>query len=303
MEGLWQKVELVIVKAILNFLIKIMKLPGCEKQIQALAQILKNNHGKEEIEPFRIAVPDEEFVGEAEDTLEQLKIDLDGLKGSFVTGQKDKEVEIVLRIFRNLHTLKGVASLFGFNQFSTISFTLENYFDALRMDKAKLSLESFRVIGHCLGVLKYSIITRENDQLGKIPDLDDLINQVAALPINPVKAEKGLGAKAGIDEEILNILAEYEEHRLEENIREGNSIYKIYSDFALGSFDDELANLHVQIKELGEIITSLPSSDGFDGNADKITFMILLASKKNLMEITEFLAAFNVRVVQCTDKK
>ncbi len=72
-----------------------------------------------------------------------------------------------------------------------------------------------------------------------------------------------------MDESILKVLSEYEEHRLKANIKEGKTIYLAKAVFPLEAFDTSLAELTKIIKTKGELISTLPTSsnvpDGFIG--------------------------------------
>ena len=75
----------------------------------------------------------------------------------------------------------------------------------------------------------------------------------------------------------MNVLTEYEEHRLNESIKAGLNIFKVQSSFSIMSFDQGLAELTAILKDKGEIITTLPTP-GFS-SGDTINFDIIVATQ------------------------
>lgn len=71
-----------------------------------------------------------EFLAETEDTLEALQRDLNRLGES--VGRGAPEAEVVDRVFRTTHSLKGVAGMFGLDDMSAVSHAMESVFDRLR---------------------------------------------------------------------------------------------------------------------------------------------------------------------------
>ena len=75
-----------------------------------------------------------EFLSETEDTLAHLQEDLKALEGA--AGALPPEV--VDRVFRTTHSLKGVAGMFGLDAMSAVAHAMENILDGLRQDRFPL---------------------------------------------------------------------------------------------------------------------------------------------------------------------
>src|SRR5437773_5105616 len=73
----------------------------------------------------------EEFTSEAEELLDTLSRDL----VEFEAQGKDVRPEVVNKIFREIHSLKGLAGMLGFVEISELSHNLEDMLDKLRMGK------------------------------------------------------------------------------------------------------------------------------------------------------------------------
>jgi two-component system chemotaxis sensor kinase CheA len=87
------------------------------------------------------------------------------------------------------------------------------------------------------------------------------------------EAEKSTALK--LPPEALSALTEYEEHRLHENLRAQTPIYKLHAPLPLASFEKDLADATSVLNELGEVITTLPSTDE---SGKLIIFDIVFAS-------------------------
>src|SRR4051794_41116361 len=79
----------------------------------------------------------EEFFSEAHEIIEGLSRDLLSLDDG--RGRGPVEPELVNNIFRAVHTLKGLAGLFGATRMSGLSHELENVLDDLRLGKLEMT--------------------------------------------------------------------------------------------------------------------------------------------------------------------
>src|SRR5947208_7691240 len=77
----------------------------------------------------------EEFTSEAEELLDTLSRDL----VEFESQGKNVRPEVVNKIFREVHSLKGLAGMLGFVEISELSHNLEDMLDKLRMGKIPIT--------------------------------------------------------------------------------------------------------------------------------------------------------------------
>ena len=70
----------------------------------------------------------DEFTGEAEELLDALSKDL----SEFEAQGTNVRPELINQIFREVHTLKGLAGMFGIADIAELSHTLEDMLDLLR---------------------------------------------------------------------------------------------------------------------------------------------------------------------------
>ncbi len=224
---------------------------------------------------------DKDFVAEAEELLESAGNILVELQES---PSDEPNPDSINALFRAMHTLKGMAGIYGYHGISEISHSLESLLDDVRMGRAAMGS---RVLG---------FLFRQIDILRS--SLEDVLD--AATPEDPeaIAARKGeieafreslkgggdaAASLEGIPEELLRVLSEYEEHRLRHNIQKGNAIYLIGLVFSIMDFDVELKKVTERLKPLGELISTMPISDNVPPGS--IGFSLMLGSAKSEEEI------------------
>ncbi len=74
-----------------------------------------------------------EFVSEAEELLDRMSGDLSDLHDQRAVGEIDPD--LVNRIFRSAHSLKGLASMFGLDGIGELAHHLEDVLDGLRLGR------------------------------------------------------------------------------------------------------------------------------------------------------------------------
>ena len=85
-----------------------------------------------------------EFTSEAEELLDALSRDL----SEFESQGRNVRPEVVNKIFREVHSLKGLSSMFGVERMARLAHALEDRLDALRMGRRPLDRPLDVVLGH-----------------------------------------------------------------------------------------------------------------------------------------------------------
>src|SRR5690606_33945076 len=224
----------------------------------------------------------EEFIAEAQEIIEALSRDLLVLDDGQKTGSPDPDH--VNSVFRGVHTLKGIAGMFGFVDLGEMAHILEDLLDHLRLGRVELNQEVLDVLFEGVEVLQRLLSAGpeapEADLDGLRAAVERVLNPRAAGPID-------LGSY-DLDTGVLSVLTEYEEHRLRTNIEQGVPLYRLRVRFSLSSIDSDLEELKARAKPIAEIITYLPSMEG--GDDDAIDLEVLLASRLPIEELTEQLS-------------
>ncbi len=223
-----------------------------------------------------------EFVAEAQETVEALDADL--LRLTEARRGAEADPDALNAVFREAHSLKGLASMFGVERLAHLAHALEDRLDDVRMGRQPLDAPTL-------------------DLLLAAPDLLSRIVAEEAVQAPPATAEAAAGlaerlrarsradeprgrdalAELDLPEATLQVLTEYEEHRLRAAAEKGRYLYRVRASFGLTSFDAALEGMKARLKERGEVICALPSSDSAEPLT--ITFDLLVASVEPLARV------------------
>jgi len=212
-----------------------------------------------------------EFISEAEELLSGAQELTLQLQETLDSGAVDPDT--VNALFRDMHTLKGLSGLFGLQGITELSHRLESLLDDLRLGKVDASQELCDFVLRNVDILRTLVKEEKGETVDEVaPHVEEIEEFISRCG----KKDAGLSLKGIIDDSILNVLSEYEEHRLKANIREGKNIFLVRVVFPFESFDRELAGLTEKIKEAGELLSTLPTSE--DVPAGHIGFNLLVGS-------------------------
>ncbi len=115
----------------------------------------------------------EEFLVEAEEILENLDQDLVDLESN----PEDKE--LLNKIFRGMHTLKGGAGFLNLTPVVEIAHRIEDIFNKLRNDELKLTPEIMDVILEGIDKLKEALqMLKESQELPDMEEIEGLLSQL-----------------------------------------------------------------------------------------------------------------------------
>ena len=213
----------------------------------------------------------EDFIAEASDLLEESGRLILEIQDTFQTGPNPDSVNA---LFRSIHTLKGLSGLFGHHGISDLSHALESLLDGIRLGKIDISDEVVRFLFNDIDILKLLVEElrkddKEQDVSVHLKNIETFINSLSG-------KTKETELKGLIDESMLMVLTEYEEHRLKTNIHEGKGIYLAKAVFSLSDFDEALEEITKTIKSKGELISTLPTSSNVP--PDSIGFNLMFGS-------------------------
>jgi two-component system chemotaxis sensor kinase CheA len=234
-----------------------------------------------------------DFISETEEIIGSLNLDLVKLADSVDSGDCDPEV--LNGIFRGAHSIKGLAGMFGFDDLSELSHSMENLLDGLRLGKVPFNQYLVDTLFSSLDVLIKLIDGKSQDESFTL-DLTGILTQIGQVADGETQISEDPLAGLDIDSTILNVLTEYEEHRLLENVRKGRQIYLLRMDFDLASFDQELAEITQQLKQQGEVVSTLPSAGDI---GERIAFQILFGSECDHADIEKLLGRDNLDIHTC----
>lgn len=175
------------------------------------------------------------FVEDTLELLQNMELDLLNL-------EKDKEnFELINQVFRALHTIKGVASMYGFEQISVLTHHLESIFDLIRENELKANQEIIELSFETSDIIKLIFedenLTQETTKnkfdklLLKIDNIsnykEETKKEKTNLPVNKPSKIKKTGRKT------FNILFYPKDNMIKRNI----NIVSTFNDlFLLGDY-------------------------------------------------------------------
>jgi len=131
---------------------------------------------------MKVNIPDElreileEFLVEAEEILENLDQDLVDLENN----PQDKE--LLNKIFRGMHTLKGGAGFLNLSTIVEIAHRIEDVFNKLRNDEMELTPELMDIILEGIDQLKSALqMLKEKEELPEIEEIQPLLSKLDAV--------------------------------------------------------------------------------------------------------------------------
>jgi len=231
-----------------------------------------------------------EFLGEAEEIIESLNLELVSMGDSVEKG--DADPDIVNSIFRGAHSLKGLAGMFGFQDIADLAHHMENLLDNFRLGKIALSDQLIETLFESIEALTRLVHGKGEDEnftcdvSAVLSHIDAVLSGDAKTTANPLAAYK-------IDPAILNVLTEYEEHRLLENLKKGRNLFRIRVAFDLSNFDQGLAETTELLKQAGEVISTLPCAGDI---SERIAFYLLLGTGQAYAEVQELLGNDEIQI-------
>ena len=217
-----------------------------------------------------------EFVSEAEEILERMRDDLSDLADRRGQGA-DVDPELVNRLFRSAHSLKGLSGMFGLDGVSELSHHLEDVLDGLRMGRTVIDDRALTLLDESVALVGQTLEKLEEGEGGGLDDqAAELIARIDTWARAP-EAEAGGEGELDLEPSMQRALTEYEEHRLRENVRRGRRIVVVEASFDILSFEEGLAELTGAIREVGEVLSTLPSPG--ESPESQIRFSLLVATE------------------------
>jgi len=234
--------------------------------------------------------PIQDFLAEAEDILESANQTLLSLESGQATGRIDPDQ--VNALFRAIHSFKGLAGMFGLKELSELSHKLEFLLDELRLGKVSLNRKALDVVLETVALLG-----RQVQQAATDHPFEDISTALASID-GILHAKPSAGSdrpiieQIGLDRGVLQVLTEYEEHRLKECIKERKNLFMLKAQFEFSEFETAIKELNDTLKKHGEIICTLPTAGGGSG----IGFSIVVGTNKDEGSLASAISMPNVAI-------
>jgi two-component system chemotaxis sensor kinase CheA len=168
--------------------------------------------------------------------------------------------------------------MFGFDAMSELAHHLEDVLDRLRMGRVALDSEAVGLLEESVA-LSATMLQKLGDESAETEAAETitaLITRIDEWTLAPSQTS-GPIQELDIDPSMLRALTEYEEHRLRESIRRGLAIYVVEVSFEILSFEEGLTEISNAIREVGEVLSTLPSPG--ETPESQIRFSLLTATQ------------------------
>ncbi len=231
----------------------------------------------------------DEFLSEAQEIVETLSRNLLDLDASVRSGSIDPA--LINEAFRAVHTLKGLAGLFGAQRLGQMSHRLEDLLDDLRLGRMVLGAEVVDTLFVSVDVYGRLLAMEREGRDEPTPAVDDLLARLDKLG-SEAPSKSTPDSEYELEPGLLAVLTEYEEHRLRANLEQKMRLYRLRVEFDLTTIDKALEDMKARAKRHGEIITYLPAGEAT--SADAIELDLLMASRDDLATLIGALGADNV---------
>jgi two-component system chemotaxis sensor kinase CheA len=239
-----------------------------------------------------------EFLSEAQEIVDGFNHHLLLIDEQRSAGEIDLDPELVNELFRGVHSLKGLAGMFGLQQMAEVAHTLENVLDSLRLGRVPASPEILDVLFESVELFGAMIdASAKGKHVAKARMVDFMRRlNVAANQDGAGISEQDALSMYQFPPSILSVLTEYEEHRLVENIKQLRPIYRLRAAFDLMTIDTALERLKERLKAISEVITYLPSADSIDDTT--IQLDVIVGVKVGPKEFLEALKDEEIEIEQ-----
>jgi len=219
------------------------------------------------VSPHRDRAPTE-FSSEAMETAEALGRNLLLLEKTAA----DPDPEVLNSVFRQAHSLKGLAATFGQTHMAELAHAAEDLLDRFRLGKAQVTpgrldllLEAVELF-HRLAEEPAAAVDEARALAGRLSSVDEGPERIGEDPLDRLE----------LTPEMRRVLTEFEEHRLRETLRRGELVWAARVEYPLDTFDRELEQLKARLRGVGELVSTLPGPAA--DRLDVLAFLLLLGS-------------------------
>ena len=213
------------------------------------------------------------FLQEADEQLQLLDEDIIRLE------KEASKTDLLQRIFRAAHTLKGSSSMLGFQKMAELTHVMEDALDKLRSGALSVSAELVDELLECLDALKLlndNLASGDEDEVDIQPLIAALreVADPAGAAAPEEEARIPIGAVVAADPAATE--------RLEAVLAEGLNAFAVRVTFDKETSWAAVRCLQVtnELSELGEIICSAPSQEEIEQEKVESQFQVVLAASE-----------------------
>ena len=235
-----------------------------------------------------------EYLSESEELLDSLLADLDALASR---GGEGPDTNLINRAFRTVHSLKGLSGMMGLAEVQALAHDFEDILDDLRLGQLALSERTSAALQEAASGLAALVggAARGTASEEDFERLRELLAAVALKSRERARREDSELGSLNLSERERALLTDYEEHRINENVRAGRSFYALGVTFDVGNLDKQYRALTARLEEAGELITTLPEKTT---NASLVGFKLVFAASIKEADVKRIALPFRGRMAR-----
>jgi two-component system chemotaxis sensor kinase CheA len=223
-----------------------------------------------------------EFLAEAEDLIEVLAGDIQALRTRRNEGRARRE--LIARIFRHVHTIKGSAAAVGLADMAELAHEFESLLEGVRLGRITVEDSVMDAFDEAASALEQTLSAAVRNETPAISaTLTERLRRLALRSGADKSATAETDIIEALPEEMARSLSEYEEHRLREAAGEGANLFLINVSFDLLTFDERFRDFSDALSADGEIISTMPGMEA--SSPDQISFRLLYATDADVSEV------------------
>ena len=212
--------------------------------------------------------------------IEEAKEHLQIITQSLLDLEKNPDnIEILNKIFRSAHTLKGSSGMMGFNDISELTHVMEDIFDELRKG-AKVSSNLIDVLFECVDALEARLTKLENGEDEPI-DISSLIKRLKECV--PKKKEERKTIKVKDNSTKMKAAKEF---------KNGENLFIIHVKLSEDCVFKAARAFMIldSLEKIGKVVRSNPSKDEVEaGNFESTDFEAVVATNYKMEKIKNIL--------------
>lgn len=217
-----------------------------------------------------------EFLLETDELIEVLLADLQTLRAR--RGQGSARRDLIGRIFRHIHTIKGSASALDLEATIRLAHELESMLDVARMGRIAPDDAMIEALDDGAAAISSLIRAASRGETPPVPDqLIERVRRIAGREGSPAETSNSDAVLALLPEDVSRSLSQYELVRLRESIDEGARLFLINVSFALETFDERFRELSADLSANGDLVSTMPGID--PASLDQISFRLVYSAK------------------------
>jgi two-component system chemotaxis sensor kinase CheA len=148
----------------------------------------------------------EEFFTEAQEIIEVLARNLLAIDAAQKSGSDDPS--LINEAFRAVHTLKGLAGLFGAARLGTLSHRLEDVLDDLRLGRMELNPSVLDTLFLSIDVYGQILAAEREQSEEPLPGIDEVLGRLSGLGSKSIPGASPV-VEYELDPGLLAVLTEY----------------------------------------------------------------------------------------------